>query len=68
MAEAPQSPPAEILAEAKLSLDKAVERARAGQSLGNLSPATLARLQAADGNTSCTNNTGCGRPGVAAAT
>jgi len=68
MAEAPQSALAEILAQAKLSLDTALERARAGEPLGNLSPATLARLRAADGNTSCTNNTGCGRPGAAAAT
>jgi len=59
-----QTPLAEILAEAKLSLDKAVASA-SGESPDSLSSATLTRLAAA-GNTSCTNNTGCSRPGVAA--
>jgi hypothetical protein len=68
MAQTAQTPQqtaiADLLAEAKLSLDTALQRAQAGEPLGNLSAATLARLAAA-GNSSCTNNTGCGRPGAA---
>ena len=61
----PQSSLAEILAEAKLSLDKAVASAVSGESPDSLTSATLAKFAAA-GNSSCTNNTGCSRPGVAA--
>ena len=55
-----QTPIADLLAEAKLSLDTALQRAQAGEPLGDLSTAALARLAAA-GNSSCTSNTGCDR-------
>lgn len=61
-----QRPIAEILAEARLSLDAALQRAQAGEPLGTLSETTRARLAADSPNTGC-NNTSCGHSPRAAA-
>jgi hypothetical protein len=49
----------EILSQARLSIDEAVNRLRAGEAIGTLSASQLRRMQAQADNTSCTN-TGCG--------
>jgi len=58
MAQAEQSAIAEVLAQARMALDTALKRTQAGEPLGSLSEATLARLAAATNNTGC-NNTSC---------
>ena len=64
MAQTAQSSIADLLAEANLALHTALQRAQENQPLESLGSATMARL-ATSGNTSCTNNTGCGRrPGL----
>jgi hypothetical protein len=67
MAQTAQTSIAELLAEAKLSLDTALQRAAASEPEGSLSSATLATLAAAAGNTSCVINTGCSARRQAAA-
>jgi hypothetical protein len=58
MAEGAQSTIAEIIAQAKLTLDDAIQRGQGGEPLGSISSATMARLQArADTNSGC--NTSC---------
>jgi hypothetical protein len=60
MAEVTQSTIADTLAQAKLTLDEAVQRAQAGEALGSISSGTLTRLQArANTNSGC--NTSCSR-------
>jgi hypothetical protein len=49
---------ADLLSQARLTLDHALERIRAGEPVGTLSAANLRRLSAAEDNTSC-QNTGC---------
>jgi hypothetical protein len=49
----------QILSQARLSLDEAMERLRGGEALGTISSAQLQRMLARADNTSCTN-TGCG--------
>jgi hypothetical protein len=64
MAQTSHSSIADLLAEANLRLQTALQLAQENQPLDSLGSATMARL-AAEGNTSCTNNTGCTRrPGV----
>jgi hypothetical protein len=58
---------ADLLIEARLTLDSALERIKAGEAIGTLSQASLQRLRAVDDNTSC-QNTGCGGKELAAAT
>jgi hypothetical protein len=58
MTDTAQSPIAEVLAQAKLALDTAIQRAHAGEPFGSISSPTLQKLAAAGtSNTSC--NTGC---------
>jgi hypothetical protein len=58
MAQAEQPAVAELLAQARIALDTALRRTQGGESLGDLSEATLARLAEAQTNTGC-NNTSC---------
>jgi hypothetical protein len=55
----PEAHIADLLSEARLTLDQALERIRAGEPVGTLSQASLQRLRAVADNTSC-QNTGCG--------
>jgi hypothetical protein len=59
MAEKPEAHIADLLSEARLTLDQALERIRAGEPIGTLSQSSLQRLRAVADNTSC-QNTGCG--------
>jgi len=53
-------PISEVLIQAKMSLDEALARMKAGEGPGTLSTTQLRRLRSlADTNTGC-NNTGCG--------
>ena len=58
MAQTEQPAVAELLASARIALDTALQRSHAGEPLGNVSEATLARPAAAQTNTGC-NNTSC---------
>ena len=58
MAEKSDAQIAELLSQARLTLDQALERIRAGELVGTLSQASLQRLSALADNTSC-QNTGC---------
>ena len=66
MAQTGQPAVAELLASARIALDTALQRTQAGEPLGSLSAATLARLSAAAANTGC-NNTSCSHRVAAAA-
>ena len=65
MAQTEQPAVAELLASARIALDTALQRTQAGEPLGSLSEATLARL-AEQNNTGC-NNTSCSHRAAAAA-